>query len=154
MNIFYTFFILCTNYFGPCTLFYNHINYLNINVWPTGLDNHHHTLCSVSSLTSNLNFHPFPVYLTFQPEPYFRAYFLSPAVHEHTSLSLTCEHWLERRENSWVTHALSTPQKSQLLPGQMAMFGVLNGNHSIHISPSIMSHRGFSTDVDTCRTSS
>ena len=40
-----------------------------------------------------------------------------------------------------VGHActLCSP-KSQLLPGQMAVFGVLNGNRGVHICPSIMSH--------------
>lgn len=146
--------MLCNNYFGACTLFYKYINNLNINVWLTGLDTYHHSFCSVSSLTCNLNFHPFPVDLTFLPELYFPGYFLSPDIHEHISLLLTWEHWLERRENSWVMHALSTPQKSQLLPDQMAVFGVLNGNCGAHTFPSIMIHRGFSTDLDACRTSS
>lgn len=110
MNIFQAFCPLCNNYLGACTLLCKHINYLNVNVWLPGLDTYHYAFCFESSSTCNLNFHPFPTDLTFLPEPYFPGHFLSPAIHEHISLSLTCEHWFERRENSWVVRALSTPK--------------------------------------------
>lgn len=136
MNIFYLLCILAITILAFAL--YKHINHLDINVCPAGLDSYCHVFGPC--LPCNLYFHPVLAHLTFWV-----------LYHEHISLSSSqCKHWPDRIQKSWVMNFWLLESLSCCPVVQLHSVPWMR---TMTFPPSALNHWGFSSNLNVCRTS-